>query len=115
MTSRPERPPAWLEDPVVMRQGQAPRVSADCMRALTKATGQSMGELLQGEDDANRIQAAAFIELYRRAARAGHLPDAGTLWDQAGRVDVDFEAAGPIDPLGDGSSTTSPHSAATGG
>lgn len=109
------RPPAWQTDPVVVKQGHTPRVSADCMRALHKATGQTMSDLLQGDDDASRLQATAFMELYRRAAAAGHMPDAGTLWELAGAVELDFEVAGPIDPLGDGSSTTSPRSVDTGG
>jgi hypothetical protein len=111
----------YMHEPVVVDStgGVAFRVSAEAMRALTKATGRTMSSLLQEEDDeADRFQAIAFLELHRRAAKAGHLPDAGELWERAGLVDI--EVAGPAapvaaDPLGAGSSPTSPPSAGTGG
>ena len=87
---------------------------AEAMRSLKKATGRSMTELLQDEEDeGNRIQVMAFAELHRRAARAGHLPDADELWTLAGTVEVEFTAP-TVDPLDDGSSPTSPPSAGTG-
>lgn len=91
------------------------RLSADAMRALKKATGRNMSDLLNDEDDeANRIQVTAFAELFRRAQLLGHLPDAATLWEQAGSAEVDFLAPEPIDPLGGESSQTSPPSVPTG-
>lgn len=94
-------------EPVVISPDRPLRLTAEAMRALKKATGRSMSDLLNDEDDdANRIQVTAFAELHRRAARMGHMPDAATLWDQAGLTEVDFMAPEPIDPLGVGSSAT---------
>jgi hypothetical protein len=101
--------------PVVISQDRPLRLTADAMRALKKATGRSMSELLNDEDDdANRIQVTAFAELHRREVRMGHMPDAATLWEQAGAVEVEFVAPEPMDPLDDESSPTSPPSAPTG-
>jgi hypothetical protein len=104
-----------LDTPITLEPGGM-RLSAEAMRGLKKATGRSMTELLNDDDDeANRIQVMAFAELHRRAARLGHLPDAGALWERAGLVDIDFVVPeAEVDPLGGGSSTTSPLSAATG-
>lgn len=96
----------YLSEPVVVAEERPLRVSANAMRALHKATGRSMTELLQGSDEpdseADRMQAVAFLELYKRAAKLGHLPDAGTLWEEAADMEVDFQAAPPSrldDPL----------------
>jgi hypothetical protein len=115
--TQPPTTPTTLDGPVEFDSTKPLRMSADCMRSLAKATGRTMTELLQDEaDEANRIQVIAFSELHRRYARAGHLPDAATLWEQAGAVEVVFETPPSIvdDPLGSGSSTTSPPSAGTG-
>jgi hypothetical protein len=112
----------YLDEPVEITEGgTALRVSADAMRALAKATGRSVSELLQGDDsaegEADRIQAIAFLELHKRAARAGHLPDAGTLWEHAGAVEIVMAPAPPprsADPLDTDSSKTSPPSVAIG-
>jgi hypothetical protein len=91
------------------------RLSAEAMRALRKATGRSMSDLLNDDDDdANRIQVMAFAELHRRGTRGGHLDDAATLWERAGAVEVDFIAPTPPDFLGGESSETLPRSAGTG-
>jgi hypothetical protein len=104
-----------IDEPVVIAADKPLRLSPDTMRALKKATGHSMSELLNDEDDeANRIQVMAFAELHRRQARLGHLPDACRLWEEAGMVDIEFRAPEPIDPLDAGSSPTSLLSAATG-
>lgn len=106
--------PDWATKAVTIEPGSV-RMSADAMRGLKKATGRSMTDLLQDdEDEANRLQVMAYGELHRRAAMLGHLPDAATLWDYAGAVDLDFVVETELDPLGDGSSTISPPSAATG-
>jgi hypothetical protein len=107
-----------LDEPVVVTQSRPLRLSADAVRALTKATGRTMTDLLQDEEDeANRFQVIAFAELHRRYARLGHLPDAAVLWEKAGFAELEFELEATIveDPLGTGSSTISPPSAATGG
>lgn len=92
------------------------RLSAEAMRSLKKATGRNISELLNDEEDeANRIQVTAFAELFRRHSRSGHMPDAASLWDEAGSAEVEFLAPEPIDPLGDASSQTSPRSVDTGG
>ena len=111
MTSRRREPDA----PVIVEPGGL-RLSASAMRGLSKATGRSMSELLNDDDDeANRLQVMAFAELHRRAvARYPEpLPDPGELWERAGLVDLDLRAP-TVDPLDGGSSTTSPPSAATG-
>lgn len=114
MTER--KPPAYLEQPVTIEPG-AIRMSAEAMRSLKKATGRSMTELLQDDDDeANKFQCMAFAQLHRRAAALGHLPDAAVLWDQAGLIDIDFVVEDALaDPLGAGSSPISPPSATSGG
>lgn len=104
----------WMTEPVELTVGTI-RLSADAMRSLQKATGRTMTDLIQDEDDvANRFQVMAFAQLYRRGARLGHLPPADELWEAAGAVDIEFEADGPVDPLDAASSTTSPPSVATG-
>jgi len=102
------------DEPVVIAADRPLRLSAESMRALKKATGRSMTELMADDDDeATRLQVAAFAELHRRAKRSGHEPDAATLWDRAGEIEVDLVAPERLDPLGDGSSTTSSPSAST--
>jgi len=104
-----------MSDEIVISPDRPLRVSANCMRALTKATGQTFTALMGDDDDeGNRIQVMAFTALWGRANRLGHMPDPVTLWDQAGDEIVVFAHVAPIDPLGDGSSTTSPPSAAIG-
>jgi hypothetical protein len=108
-----------FDAPIVVDTGNVSlRASPDAMRALRKATGRTMSDLLQEDDDeADRLQALAFLELHRRAARLGHLPDAGELWERAGAVELEITAPENeyADPLDGGSSTTSLPSAATGG
>jgi len=107
----------YLSSPLAIDPDRPLRASADAMRAFTKATGRTLTDVLQGEDDADRFQALAFFELHARAARAGHLPDAGELYERAGAVEIEFSPSStPVvaDPLGAASSTTSPLSAATG-
>jgi hypothetical protein len=96
------------------------RISPAGLRALEKASGRTMTELLA--DDADfpvRFQVFAFAELYREARRAGRRSediDPGEMWEEAADVEIDFMGQpGPHNPLDAGSSTTSPPSAATGG
>jgi hypothetical protein len=99
------------DEPVTISQEKPLRLTADGMRALKKATGHTMSELLaDDEDEANRIQVAAFAELHRRETRLGHMPDAATLWERAGALEVVLTGPEPIDPLGGGSSPASPPS-----
>jgi hypothetical protein len=103
------------DEPIVIGTDKPLRLSADTMRALKKATGRNMSELLNDDDDdANRIQVVAFAELFRRYLPSGHTPDAAALWEEAGAAEVDFTAPEPIDPLGGGFSQTSPPSVGTG-
>jgi hypothetical protein len=109
----------YLDAPIELETAQVNlRTSADAMRALIKATGHTMTELLQDdENEADRMQAIAFLELHRRAARAGHPLDPGDLWERAGRVEIAISGEAPnpyADPLNDGSSTTSPRSVVSG-
>jgi hypothetical protein len=102
-------------EPVTIGTDKPLRLSADAMRSLKKATGRNMSELLNDDDDdANRIQVVAFAELYRRYLPSGHMPDAAALWEEAGSTEVDFTAPETVDPLGGGSSQTSPPSVGTG-
>lgn len=99
------------DDPVEVVAGASIRMSPDAMRALKKATGRSMGELLQDDDDeAGRFQVMNFAELHRRYARAGHLPDAAELWEHAGQVEMSFVPE-RLDPTSGEPSKTSPSSA----
>jgi len=100
----------YTSEPVVISAERPMRATANGMKALAKATGHSMTELLQGTDDpdseAERMQAVAFLELYKRASKLGHVPDAGTLWEQAGDVEIDVQTSEPSrmdDPLDGGS------------
>jgi hypothetical protein len=105
----------YLDEPVILYAGEGLRFSADALRALNKATGRTLTDLVDDEgDQVDRFQAMAFAELFRRAARAGHLPDAGELWERAGRVELCLEVARPLDPTPGEFSTTSPPSAPTG-
>jgi len=90
------------------------RMSPNAMRALRKATGQPLTEILQGDDDETRWQAVAFGELHRRLAALGHLPDAGELWERAGNAVIELQAPEGLDPFAGVSSTTSQPSAVTG-
>jgi hypothetical protein len=117
MTDEPR--PGWALEEVDIHVDKPLRLSADAMRALAKGSGRSLTDILQDpEDDATRWQATAFGELYRRADRSGHMPDAATLWEWAGRADlafsVDTETLQLADPTGRASSQTSPDSATTG-
>ena len=104
-----------MSDEIVISPDRPLRMTANCMRALTKATGQTFSALMADDDDeGSRIQVMAFTALWSRANRLGHMPDPATLWDHAGDEIVVFSAAAPIDPLGAASSTTSPPSAAIG-
>jgi len=104
----------YEDDEVIVDPGRPFRMSPDAMRALTKATSTTLTDILQGDDDPMRWQAVAFGELHRRLTRAGHLPDAATLWERAGRAAIVLENPAPFDPLEDAHSTTSPLSAGTG-
>jgi hypothetical protein len=102
------------DDPVEVTPGSI-RLSADAMRALKKATGRQMGELLADDDDeAAKFQVMGFAELHRRYTRLGHLPDPAELWERAGIVELSFVPGDRPDPTSGESSTTSPPSAATG-
>ena len=86
------------------------RTRASDARALTKATGRTLGELLAGEDMADQLQAFAFIELRRRERDAQPHPDRGEFiyrdpaetWELAGETDVemDGDTIPTPDPLG---------------
>jgi hypothetical protein len=99
------------DDPVEISPGNM-RFSVDAIRALRKASGRTMSELLGDDDDeAAKFQAMSFAELYRRSAREGHVPDAGELWERAGRVELVFVNAERPDPTRGERSRTSPSSA----
>ncbi len=108
------------DQPVEVGEDHPLRLSAEALRSLKKATGRSLTDLLGDDDDeVSRFQVIAFAELFRRERSRpewhGHVPDAASLWERAGRVELAFVRADRVDPLGGGSSTTSPPSAATGG
>jgi len=111
--------PSWARSEVTIHVDKPLRLSSNAMRALHKATGRPLSEILQDTDDEeSRWQATAFGDLYRRAVDSGHMPDASTLWEWAGDIDLTFTVdTAPMqitDPLEPGYSTTSQDSAATG-
>ena len=112
MTKRP----AWQTEPVTVVPGDV-RMSPEAMRMIKKATGRTITELTkESDDEADGFQVMTFGELYRRALEAGHMPDAGALWELAGQVEIQFASEDMLaDPLGDGSSQTSPPSVTSGG
>ena len=116
MTDEPR--PGWARHEVTIHVDKPLRLSANAMRALHKSTGAPLSEILQSDDEERRWQATAFGDLYRRAVDSGHMPDAATLFDWAGDVDLVFTVeTQPLqitDPLELESSTISPDSAATG-
>ena len=70
------------------------RVRANDIRALKKATGLSLGDLLESDDMADQTQAMAFLQLRRRHPDE----DPGELWERAGDTDVEFEDEPQPDP-----------------
>ena len=85
------------DDELVMISGRSFRMRANDMRALRKATGLTMGELLDSDDLADQTQAMAFLSLRRKYPDT----DAGELWEAAGDVNVAYdedEAPTPPDP-----------------
>ena len=62
------------------------RVRANDIRALKKATGLTLGDLLNGDDMADQTQAMAFLALRRRHPDE----DPALLWDRSGDVEVNF-------------------------
>jgi hypothetical protein len=106
--------------PVEVGQDHPLRLSAEALRSLKKATGRNLSDLLgDDDDDAARFQVMAFAELYRRERSRpewhGHVPDADSLWERAGQVELDFVTAERLDPLDGKSSTTSAPSPDIGG
>lgn len=104
-----------IDDPIEVGADHPIRLSADALRALRKGSGRTLTELLnQPEDDADaqadKFQTMAFAELYRRELGRGHMPEAGVLWERAGRVDLEF-GTDQRDPTPGESSTDSPDSA----
>jgi len=103
------------EDEVIVEPNRPFRMSPDAMRSLRKVTGMTLTDILQGDDDETRWQAVAFGELHRRLARLGHLPDAGDLWERAGRAVIVLDATDTVpDPFGGVNSTTSQRSVDSG-
>ena len=83
------------------------RMTPNQMRALKAETGRTLEELVgEGADDADRMQAMAWLELRRQGFDAR--------WSAVGDVAVVVKSEAP-DPTSSGDSTSSPRSAATGG
>ena len=74
-------------------------------------TGRSLMEMVNGDDDADRMCALAFFAM-RRAK-----PDAAAkdLWEQAEQADVEIGKGDGVDPTSGDGSTPSPLSVTTGG
>ena len=107
--------PLYPYEVIEMAADKPFRMSPDAMRALRKATGLTITDILTNEDEPEtRMQALAFGHLFGQLARYGHLPDAATLWERAGRADIDLVPPDGFDPLGAEHSTTSQPSADSG-
>jgi len=105
-----------ISDVLAIDTNKPLRLSAEGIRCLQKATGRSMTELLTDDaDESNKMQVLAFAELFRRYSRSGHMPDAGVLWEQAGRAYIPLVGDTPQpDPLDSDTSTAGLPSADTG-
>ena len=79
------------EDEVIVIGTRGFRVRANDIRALKKATGLTLGDMLEGDDMADQTQAMAFLQLRRRHPDA----DPGELWERAGDVDIEMEGEPP--------------------
>jgi hypothetical protein len=81
-----------LDEPEIVTVGaRGFRVRANDIRALKKATGLTLGDLLNGDDMADQTQAMAFLALRRKHPDE----DPGELWERAGDIDVEFDAEPP--------------------
>jgi hypothetical protein len=74
------------ELPASVTVSGAPRMTSGDIRALKKATGRTMTELM--EDDADRLQLTVFCQLRRADPEA----DPAVLWEAADDVVIVFEA-----------------------
>jgi hypothetical protein len=82
-----------LEEPgdLVHVSGRGFRVRPNDIRALKKATGLSLSDLLSGDDMADQTQAMAFLSLRRQYPEE----DPALIWERAGDADVQFEDEAP--------------------
>ena len=80
-----------LDDDVVTVSARGFRVRPNDIRALKKATGLSMGDLLSGDDMADQTQAMAFLALRRKHPDE----DPALLWERSGDTEVEFEGEAP--------------------
>jgi len=76
------------------------RFSPNELRDLRVTSGRSMTELFQDGDDADRMQAMAWLELRRRGHRV--------TWDAAGDVAVELVTPTPDPTTGDSSTSSQP-------
>ena len=90
-----------LDGELITVSGRGFRVRANDIRALKKATGMSLGDLLNSDDMADQTQAMAFLQLRRLHPEE----DPGELWERSGDVDIEFEGPNPTpDPTDEPSS-----------
>ena len=108
------------DDTLTISADKPLRLSADAMRKLEKATGRSMSELNERRGLTRERTpvtgcrgSSATVPPRRKRARSP-TSDSAELWEQAGAIDIDFEAPEGMDPLGAASLTTSPPSVGSG-
>lgn len=65
-------------------------MSPNDMRALKAETGRTLSDLMEGDDDADRVQAVVWLRLRREGYEL--------TWEDAGAVAVEFREDDPPDP-----------------
>jgi hypothetical protein len=99
------RMPEPIPDVIRVDPNAGVRFTPNELRALKAESGQSMTELFQDGDDADRTQVMVWLAL-RRQGRI-------VAWDRCGDIAVDL-VSDPPDPSSAASLTSSPHSADSG-
>ena len=82
--------PKALPESVVVRGTADVRMSPNDMRALKAETGRTLTALMEGDDDADRMQAVVWLRLRRDGYELS--------WEDAGTVAIEFQGEDTPDP-----------------